>query len=231
MAVYLHEIVDVVPTRAADYLDGIGRHQGEQRRARGEKNTMLGLWMGLAATGPFPVAINLWENRTWQRQAEAMESQFEPRRQNAELKNWWLSNLDLRRGGFDRLIESTEWTADVATLRARGSTARLFVHQIVRTGGDRVDEYLAALGREGVPALEGAGASLVCGYRVCLRDDEALVLVGLHDGAALGRLLAAWHTEDDSRLARWRQREDSWVRHKDTLLLRPRHFLSSPWHD
>ena len=228
---YLHEIVDVVPTRAADYLDGIGRHQGEQRRARGETNSMLGLWMGLEACGSFPVAINLWENRSWQRQAEAMESQFEPKRQSATLKSWWLANLDLRRGGFDRLVESTIYTADVAGLRAKEVAAGLVVHQLVKTKGGAIGDYLDALGEEGIPALRMAGANLVGAYRVCLRDDEALVLLGLSDATGIGSFLAAWHGEEDSPLKRWREREDTWVHGKETLLLRPRHFLTSPWHD
>ena len=31
-------------------------------------------------------------------------------------------------------------------------------------------------------------------------------------------------------LGRWKRQEDRWVRGKSTLILKPRHFLGSPWH-
>ena len=36
MGIYLHELVNVVPTRAEDYLDSMAEHHGSQRQARGE---------------------------------------------------------------------------------------------------------------------------------------------------------------------------------------------------
>lgn len=231
MSIYLHEIVNVVPTRAADYLDGIGQHHGVQRAARGEKATMLGLWMVLEASGTWPLAVNLWENRTWEKQAEMMASQFEPKAQNPELKRWWLDNLHLRRGGFDRLIESTDYSPDVEGLRAQGVSGRLFLHQIVHLAGGRVEDYLGAFGREGVPALNESGAQLVGAYRVRLRDDEAITILAFREARDLARCLASWHDGDAaSPLHRWRLREDEWVRGKETMLMKARHFLTSPWH-
>jgi hypothetical protein len=229
---YLHELVNVVPTRAEDYLDSMAQHHGVQRQARGEaKNSMLGLWTVLEASGTWPLAVNLWQNETWERQAQALQSQFEPRAMNPELKKWWLANLDLRTGGFDRVVESTAYSHDVAGLRARGVEGVLFLHQIVRVGAGRVAEYLDAFGSEGVPAAEAEGAQLVGAYRVCMYDHEAIVILAFRAASDLARFQRAWHggTPGDA-LRRWRSREDTWVRGKDTLLLRPRWFLTSPWH-
>jgi len=232
VGIYLHELVNVVPTHAEDYLDSMAQHHGTQRQARGEaSNSMLGLWTVLEASGTWPLAVNLWQNETWDRQAQALQSQFEPRAMNPELKKWWLANLDLRTGGFDRIVESTPYSLDVAGLRAKGVSGALFLHQIVRVGAGRVEEYLDAFGTDGVPAVEDAGAQLVGAYRVCMYDHEAIVILAFRAPQDLARFQRAWHGgAPGDALRRWRAREDTWVRGKDTLLLRPRWFLSSPWH-
>jgi hypothetical protein len=232
VAIYLHELVNVVPTRAEDYLDSMAQHHGSQRMARGEPgDSMLGLWTVLEASGTWPLAVNLWQNVTWPRQAQMLQSQFEPRAQNPELKKWWLANLDLRTGGFDRIVDSTPYSLDVAGHRARGTAGKLFLHQIVRVAAGRVAEYLDAFGDEGVAATEAAGAQLVGAYRVCMYDHEAIVILAFREAADFGRFLEAWHGgPPGSPLRRWRNREDGWVRGKDTLVLKPRWFLSSPWH-
>lgn len=232
MGIYLHELVNVVPTRAEDYLDSMAEHHGTQRQARGDaRDSMLGLWTVLEATGTWPLAVNLWQNETWQRQAEMLQIQFEPRVQSPELKKWWLANLNLRTGGFDRIVESTPYSLDVAGLRAQGVTGELFLHQIVRVGAGRVEEYLDAFGREGVPAIEAEGARLVGAYRVCMYDHEAIVILAFPATRDLARFQSTWHGAGPGNgLRRWRAREDTWVRGKDTLLLKARWFLSSPWH-
>jgi len=230
MAVYLHELVNVVPTRAEDYLDSMAEHHGSQRMARGEPgDSMLGLWTVLEANGTWPLAVNLWQNGSWQRQAQTLQSQFEPRAQNPELKKWWLGNLNLRTGGFDRIVESTPYSPDVLGHRARGTAGRLFLHQIVRVAPGCVEDFLDAFGTDGVPAAEAAGAQLVGAYRVCMYDHEAIVILAFREAADLARYQRAWY-EPGSALHRWRTREDAWVRGKETLLLKPRHFLRSPWH-
>lgn len=232
MGIYLHELVNVVPTRAEDYLDSMAEHHGTQRRARGEAgDSMLGLWTVLEATGTWPLAVNLWQNQSWDRQAQMLQSQFEPRAQNPELKKWWLNNLDLRTGGFDRIVDSTAYSLDVAGLRAEGVAGALFLHQIVRVGAGQVADFLDAFGNEGVPAIEAAGAQLVGAYRVCMYDHEAIVILAFREPRDLARFQAGWHgTAPGNGLRRWRDREDTWVRGKETLLLKPRWFLSSPWH-
>jgi hypothetical protein len=57
------------------------------------------------------------------------------------------------------------------------------------------------------------------------------VILAFRTRRDLARFLGAWHgAGTGSTLRRWRAREDAWVRGKDTLLLKPRWFLSSPWH-
>jgi hypothetical protein len=232
MGIYLHELVNVVPTRAEDYLDSMAEHHGTGRQARGEAgDSMLGLFTVLEASGTWPLAVNLWQNGTWLRQAQMLQSQFEPRAQNPELKKWWLANLDLRTGGFDRVVESTAYSLDVAGLRAKGVAGELFLHQIVRVGAGRVADYLDALGTEGLPAIESAGAQLVGAYRVCMYDHEAIVILAFRTARDLARFQNAWHGGDPGGgLRRWRAREDAFVHGKETLLMKARWFLTSPWH-
>jgi hypothetical protein len=232
VGIYLHELVNVVPTRAEDYLDSMAEHHGTQRQARGEAgDSMLGLWTVLEASGAWPLAVNLWQNGSWDRQAQMLQSQFEPRAQNPELKKWWLANLNLRTGGFDRIVDATAYSLDVAGLRRKGVGGELFLHQIVRVTAGRVGEYLDALGDEGVPAIEAEGAQLVGAYRVCMYDHEAIVILAFRTAPDLARFQRSWHeAAPGNALRRWRAREDAWVRGKDTLLLKARWFLNSPWH-
>jgi len=229
MALYLHELVDSVPGRTEDYLDSMAKHHGTAAARLGRKDRVLGLWSAIEATGTWPLAVNMWEWGTWGDAAAILARQFEPEKQDPELKKWWLGNLDLRTGGYDRLVESTSYSPDVSMLRARGVTGSLFLHQIVRVEAGACDEYLAALGDRGMSAVEETGATLVGAYRVRMRDDEVITLSAFAVAADLARFQATWY-DSRSRLGRWRAEEDRWVRGKTSLLLKPRHFLSSPWH-
>jgi len=229
MAIYLHELVDSVAGKTEDYLDSMARHHGESTARLGRQDAVLGLWTAIEASGASPLAVNLWEWGTWEAAAANLARQFEPRAQDPELKRWWLANLDLRRGGFDRILESTAYSPDVRALRERGVSGRLFLHAIADVAPGAVDEYLAAFGAEGVAAAEAAGARLVGAYRVRLRDHEAVTLLAFPEPADFARFQEAWY-DRSSEFGHWRVREDRWVRGKSTLILKPRHFLASPWH-
>jgi hypothetical protein len=229
MTLYLHELVDTVPGRTEDYLDSMCEHHARAAAAAGRTDAMLGLFTAVEATGAWPLAVNVWRTGDWPDAAAALERQFEPRAQDPTLKAWWLRNTSLRTGGFDRLVESTPYTRDVARLRADGVQGALFLHEIVRCEPGRVEEYLDALGDDGASAFETAGGELVGSYRVRMRDHEAIVLVAFREPADLGRFQKSWHGAG-SRLRSWREREDRWVRGKDASILRPRYFLTSPWH-
>lgn len=228
MPIYLHELVDSVPGKTEAYLDSMAEHQGTSAARAGKKDALLGLWTVIEAHGTWPLAVNLWQYGTWSDVAETLGRQFEPETQDPALKKWWLANLDLRTGGFDRLIESTDYTADAAGLRGKGIAGKLFLHQIVNVAPGTADDYLASFGAVGVPAIGAAGGQLVGAYRVRMRDQEAITIVAFREPADLARFLDAWHgARGSSALAHWREREDRWVRGKESLLLRPRYFLGS----
>jgi len=229
MPVYLHELVDTVPCRSEDYLDSMAKQHGTAAARRGQKDSMLGLWTATEATGVWPLAVNLWQYGDWDFVAANLSRQFEPAHHDSELKAWWLGNLHLRTGGFDRLIESTSYSPDVAELKRRGIGGRLFLHQIVRLAAGKVEDFLAAFGDAGVAAAEEQGARLVGAYRVRMRDDEAIIILAFPEVADFARFQEEWY-DSSTRLGRWRTREDEWVRGKEALILKPRYFLTSPWH-
>ena len=231
MPIFLHELVNSVPTRSENYLDSMAEYHGTQAAKEGKQDTMLGLWTVLEATGTWPLAVNVWQHQTWDAQADALVRQFEPKAQDPKLKAWWLGNLNLRTGGFDRLLESTDYSLDVAGLRAKGVGGKLFLHQIVRLTPGRVEDYLSAFGEEAVPALESAGAQLVGAYRVRMYNFEAVTILAFRARADFARYLSAWHAAaPGGALRRWRAREDAWVVEKDALVMKARYFLNSPWH-
>ena len=190
---------------------------------------MLGLWTSIEATGTWPVGVNIWQYGTWADVESQLARQFEPRAQDPGLKEWWLRNLDLRTGGFDRLIESTDYTRDVGALRRAGIAGALFLHEIVRLADGARERFLEAFGREGAPAAESAGARLVGAYRVLLQDAEAVILYAFPAANDLAGFQRRWY-DPASALGRWREREMEWVEEREALILKPRYFLSSPWH-
>jgi hypothetical protein len=229
MPIYLHELVDVVAGRGEDYCDSMAKHHGTSRARAGRTGTMLGLWTAIEATGTWPRGVNIWQYGEWKDVEAQLGRQFEPKQQDATLKSWWLDNLDLRTGGFDRLVESTEYTLDVAGLRRKTIDGSIFLHQIVDVIPGGVEEYLTAYGAEGVPAAESAGAQLVGAYRVHLRNHEAITLLAFREAGDLARFQTCWYDLGHA-LGRWRAREEDWVRGKESLLMKPRYFLRSPWH-
>ena len=229
VAIVLHELVDVVPGRAADYAESVARHQGLSASRRGAKDTLLGLFTSIEGAGPAPVGVNFWQVGGWDDLEAQLARQFEPSAQDPDLKSWWLSNLALRTGGFDRLLEPADGVPDVATHRRHGLAGALFLHQIVRTVPGTIGDYLAAFLADGAPAVSASGGRLVGAWRTCLRSDEAVTLVAFAAPADFARYQRDWY-EETSPLGRWRQREDDWVRGKETLVLVPRHLLGSPWH-
>ena len=229
MPLYLHELVQSVPGRTEDYLDAIAEHHGRSSQRIGRKDGVVGLWSALDATGSWPLAVNLWRWGSWQDAAANLARQFDGAAQDPQLKRWWLANLDLRTGGFDRLVESTSYSPDVAELRARGVAGELFLHQIVTVEPGSVEEYLHAFGADGAPAAAEQGATLVGAYRVRMRDHEAITLFAFAAAADFARFQESWY-DPSTPLGRWRDAEDRWVRGKESLVLKPRHFLGSPWH-
>ena len=229
VGIVLHELVDVVPGRAADYAESMARHQGLSAARRGAKDTLLGLFTSIEGSGPAPLAVNLWQVGGWGDLEAQLARQFEPSAQDPDLKAWWLSNLELRTGGFDRLLESADGVPDVAAHRRNGLAGALFLHQIVRIVPEAVEDYLAAFLADGVPAAAASGGRLVGAWRTCLRNDEAVTLVAFPAPADAARYQRDWYDET-SPLGRWRRREDGWVRGKEALVLVPRYLLGSPWH-
>ena len=219
MAIFLHELVRTVGARTDAYLDSVAEHQGRSATSAGRRDTLVGVFRVLEVSGDAPQGVNLWRWGGWEDTAAILGRQFEPRTQDPALKSWWLGNLELRRGGFDRLLESTDASPDVPELRARAMHAEVFLHEIVELERGARDGYLAAVAGEGVAALSAVGASLVGAYRAILRDDEAVTLAAFPSAAAL----AAYASRLPARAAKG-------VKRREALVLRARHFLSSPWH-
>ena len=229
MAIYLHELVHAVAGRGEDYLDSMAKHHARSAQRLGRKDRLLGLWTAIEAAGSWPLAVNLWQWGTWEEAAANLARQFEPQAQDPELKRWWLGNLDLRTGGSDRILESAPYSPDVGTLLERGAGGCLFLHQIIEVEPGTADGFLAAFGDEGVPGAEAAGGQLVGAYRVRMRDHEAVTLLAFREPRDFARFQEAWY-DPSTMLGRWKRQEDRWVRGKSTLILKPRHFLGSPWH-
>ena len=215
-ALYLHELVRTVGAKTDAYLDSVAEHQGRSAASAGRPNMLVGVFRALEVTGEAPQGVNLWHWGEWADAAAILGRQFEPRAQDPALKAWWLGNVALRKGGFDRLLQATSASPAPAALRAEASRPELFLHELVTVERGERENYLTAFAEE--RRFGSAGAVLVGAYRSVFRDDEAVTLVGFPSADVLAAYV-------DAELSR-----STPVRSRSALVLRARHFLSSPWH-
>jgi hypothetical protein len=214
---YLHEIIDIVGTGQASYLQTVGeraRHSEREGLSR-----LMGTWKVIGSTNRWPRVVNLWEMDGWEQWAETLERQFLPGKVDAALAPWWAKATEWRSGGFDRILEPTAFSPDRAALQQSGLRSWVCVHTIVRSRPGRRDAYLEAVGEALQPALGAQGLTLIGAYSVPMRADEALVLWAAPDFRHLCRLYAQRHQND--ALRRWERRVVEWRTSADTMWLVP----------
>ena len=133
MAIYLHEIIHVVPGREDDYMASVLSlgFLPSRRRAGVKHAEAVGQFRTAEHSGPAPKVINLWEHPGWDTLTTALAGQFEDRQRDSKMEAWWQANTDLRRGGHDRVLLPTEYTRDRVGLATDTVRARVFVQEII----------------------------------------------------------------------------------------------------
>jgi hypothetical protein len=214
---YLHEIIDIVGTGQASYLNTVGeraRHSEREGISR-----LMGTWKVIGSTNRWPRVVNLWEMDGWEQWAGTLERQFVPGRIDAALAPWWAQATEWRSGGFDRILEPTSYSPTRAALQASGLRAWVCVQTIAQLRPGCREPYLRAIQDTLCPALAGEGLTLMGAYQVPMRSDEALVLWAAPDFRQLCALYE--RRQQNAVLRSWTARTAAWRVASETMWLVP----------
>lgn len=200
--VHIHELVDIVGHRRADYLHHVTANWGPIGRAERDQRC-FGVWATVGSTGRWPQVVNLWEYPSW----EALGRNFETELvggglQDPALAEWWAAAAGMRSGGVDRILVAPDWSPSVDELCEDGGLgAAGYAHETVRVHPGAVAGFLESVREDGLPAYASAGLHLVGAFATALRDDdEAILLWSFADWATW----AAFEADPAGGPARWR---------------------------
>ena len=220
MTIYLHEIIHTVPGREETYMASVlSVVEAPGRIQDGVRDGQLGQWRSIETSGVWPKVINIWQHPGWHTLFDNLSRQFTDVHRDAEMEDWWISNTDLRTGGFDRVLLPTDYTKDVRGLVQSGVKGGVFLHEILRVPMGEVDTYLNKLGDSFLKPAESFGWQVVGAYSVAWRPKEVLTIFAMEDWARFSSLQAA--REKDQGLKQWFEYRDRTVERCDEMLLLP----------
>lgn len=219
--IYLHEIIRTVPGREEPYLASVASLHHDPTRAERKGPAAFAQFRSLETSGPWPCAINIWEN-TWAGQTSNLVGQFRDTRRDFAMEDWWNRNLHLRRGGYDRILIPAPCSPTLADLRARGVQCEVFWHEIAWLPFGEPHQYLDLVERDLVPALDRLGLVLVGAFRVAMRPRQVVTIIGAAEWYHLAEMLA--DAQRAPQLTAWNHyRSASAERVEELLLLPARH--------
>ena len=141
---YLHEYVDIVGEGAMRYMEHTVGFNTDTAAGKGLE--LLGTFYVMGSTGRWPQVVNIWEcleGRTGWR--KLMESTNLGRTKNPALNEWWKTALEVRSGGFDRLLGAAPGCPTIADLRSDAVSGSVFVHELSQCKPGAALDYLAAV--------------------------------------------------------------------------------------
>ena len=201
--VYIHEFVDITGHNRSKYFQHITANWSPMGQ-RDREQLCFGIWGTVGSTGRWPEVINLWEYRDWAHLADNFRIECNhPSMQDPALEGWWAAAEGFRRGGFDRILLSAEFSPCIDDLIAKGVPGEVYAHDIVRVPPATSRAFLDLVAEHGVDAHREAGATLVGAFRTALVDDrEAVLLWAYPDWATWAESEAA--ADRDGPLGVWR---------------------------
>lgn len=202
-ALYLHEYVDIVGEGAMRYMEHTAGFDVDAGAGRGL--ALLGTFYTMGSTGRWPQVVNIWECVDgWTGWRRLMESTNLARTENPALNEWWRIALQVRTGGFDRLLGAAPGCPTIADLRRDDVSGSVLVHELSECRPGAALDYLAAVREERAPLLAEHGHTLVGLYEVLMTNVEVMTVWATDPPGheSLGRATDA----GDERIARWQQR-------------------------
>lgn len=215
---YLHETLDPVraPGAHTRYLDELGAVVDAMGNAEGSAGgECIAAWVPVFLTGDWPRIVTFWEmpggwdgfGRHFDRNSDLFHQ---------PLERWYGE----RSGGFDRVLEGTDYTPGRAEMAESGRRAPVVLQQIVTLRAGGASAYLDRLG-DAKTAIDTTGIfSLLGGFRTAFRNDtEAVVMWAFPDMATLVRVER--RPADVPAYARWIAQSHDHERSHTGLVLRP----------
>jgi hypothetical protein len=216
---YLHEYVDIVGEGAMRYMEHTAGFNTDAAAGRGLD--LLGTFYVMGSTGRWPQVVNIWEciegRAGWRR---LMESTNLSRTRNPALNEWWKTALEVRSGGFDRLLGAVPGCPTIASLRRDGVSGSVFVHELSECHPGAGPDYLAAVHQDWLPVLRDYGHALVGLYEVLMTDTEVMT-VWATDPAGHEALGRAIDEGTDDRIVQWRTTAREYLLHWREELMTP----------
>lgn len=183
---FLHETLD--PVRAAGahtrYLDELGEVVRREGNAEGSAGgECIAAWAPVFLTGDWPRIVTFWEMPGgWDgfgRHFDGHNDLF-----HKPLERWYGE----RTGGFDRVLEGTDFTPNRAEIAATALRAPVVLQEIVTLRAGSADDYLARLGDAKAAIEQSCPFGVIGGYRTAFRHGtEALLLWRFPDMTTLTR--------------------------------------------
>jgi hypothetical protein len=214
---YLHEYVDIVGEGAMRYMEHTAGFNTDAAAGRGLD--LLGTFYVMGSTGRWPQVVNIWEciegRAGWRR---LMESTNLSRTRNPALNEWWKIALEVRSGGYDRLLGAAPECPTIASLRRDEVSGSVFVHELSECRPGTALDYLAAVHQDWEPVLRDYGHTPVGLYEVLMNDTEVMT-VWATDPAGHEALGRAIDEGTDDRIGRWRETSRQYlVRWREELM-------------
>jgi hypothetical protein len=201
--VYIHELIDIIGPNRAKYMHHMTANWCPI--AREERNQLCyGVWGTVGSTGRWPEVVNMWELDGWDGLAANLEHELShPSMQDPSLAEWWRAAADLRRGGFDRIVEPAPWAPPIDELVAAGAGGAFYAHEIIEVAAGANGELLDALHGIGRTTAAPLGVELLGGFRVAMADDrECVAIWSFPDWPTWVAYEQSWTTE--GAMAPWR---------------------------
>jgi hypothetical protein len=220
--IYLHEIIYTVPGREDPYMASVTSLHYDPVRMREtgpagygpEAYRAFAQFYTAGTSGTFPRVVNMWEMDLGVL-AEALKGQFNDKGRDAYMEDWWNRNLNLRRGGYDRILFPTSYTEDGAAISKRGVRREVFLQEIVWLPFGERERYLGELEQRLLPAAGKMGIELIGAYRVSLRPRQVVTIFAASDWSKFAKFV---DTADDNGLRPWREYRNKLVLRTGSLI-------------
>src|SRR6266513_2351501 len=141
------------------------------------KQLCYGVWGTVGSTGRWPEVVNMWELDGWDGLAANFRHELShATMQDPSLAEWWAAAAELRRGGFDRILEPAPWAPAIDELVASDAGGACYAHEIISVAPGAAD-LLDAMDTVGRPAARELGVGLLGGFRTAMGDDSECVAI------------------------------------------------------
>lgn len=194
--IYVHEVMRTVPGREEAYMASVLSIRDDPGRADRQTHAAFGQFRTVDTSGPWPGVINIWEE-DWDALASDLAAQFHGAPRDVALEQWWNRNIDLRTGGFDRVLVPAPFSPTKRELCDRGFTGEVFLHEIIHLAAAEADRYLDHVERRLVHALTDYGVSLVGAFRVAMRPGQLVTIIGAPQWADLTAFVGAMASDPE----------------------------------